>query len=710
MAYEDVNLDFLAFSFDEVKNALKTQLEEDGVIKDYAYEGSNINSLLNILAYTQMLLNHNISFLAGEQFLQTCTLRKNILKHAKTLKYRVQRKISSKIDLTLSVALKANERVFIPKFTQITPTEGDGTKFVILEDILIANTTGQENIFSYDIIAKEGIIITKDSEKSFSFSYNGEDNLVLPLLDIEDEGIFITISKQDGRIVTFEEYRYGKNFTDGNVFIADTDPDTGYVIMSKDIDLLKKPDLNIGDKIDIKVLQSKGYAGNGYSSFKNLSIDDKTVFVNISETSEFKKSYGGYDEESSDSIKKYAPLYHSSGERAVTKNDWMSIAANHSIIEQSYAWGGEEYTKDINIASQSFIYNNEEVQAMKKIGDVFLTGIKSGSVVSTPTYFNNAEIVSFLDSLSRYCIMGVRRNFVQPVYCKLNVYVEAYISSDPKYTVSDIQTNIVDAINTYFDDQNKYFLRTFIYSKLINKLYDIDGIISIDAKWSDKVPSVPAGTNVYSTLKLELTKNIFHALDSYKDFVLLDLPLLANKDPLDRIKGEYGNLKISSGPLDEYELEFAEYTGVGGDVPQYYKFYHEYSNVLNPYDAANSAELYYLGDWKTVVKKIIYTFPTIVDTEHPHFAYSGKKLLIGEFNAKWNQFAFFNAKITKIVGESTQLHAQDIFLDYTSHINIFLTNKNAGEYFDLTYLDTTKEIVLIPGEINLNVNRLSIEV
>ena len=76
--------------FDEIKENLKLFLKAQEEFKDYDFDGSGMNILLDTLAYNTHYLGYNANMLANEMFLDSASLRSSIVSHAKQLGYEVQ--------------------------------------------------------------------------------------------------------------------------------------------------------------------------------------------------------------------------------------------------------------------------------------------------------------------------------------------------------------------------------------------------------------------------------------------------------------------------------------------------------------------------------------------------------------------------------------------------------------------------------------------
>ena len=68
--------------FDDIKENLKVFLKSQTEFKDYDFEGSGMNILLDTLAYNTHYLGFNANMLANEMFLDSSVLRSSVVSHA----------------------------------------------------------------------------------------------------------------------------------------------------------------------------------------------------------------------------------------------------------------------------------------------------------------------------------------------------------------------------------------------------------------------------------------------------------------------------------------------------------------------------------------------------------------------------------------------------------------------------------------------------
>ena len=80
-------VNFSNLDFDEVKTSLRDYLRSNSNFTDYDFEGSNLSSILDVLAYNTYITSYNANMVTNEVFIDTATLRKNIVSLARNIGY-----------------------------------------------------------------------------------------------------------------------------------------------------------------------------------------------------------------------------------------------------------------------------------------------------------------------------------------------------------------------------------------------------------------------------------------------------------------------------------------------------------------------------------------------------------------------------------------------------------------------------------------------
>ena len=113
-----------SLDFFEIKESIRSYLRTRSEFTDYDFEGSAASYLLDTLAYNTYYTAFNANMSLNEAFLETSTVRDNIVKVAKQLNYTPRSVKSPKAYVTVSVQtlIGANGLTY-PE--QVTINKGD---------------------------------------------------------------------------------------------------------------------------------------------------------------------------------------------------------------------------------------------------------------------------------------------------------------------------------------------------------------------------------------------------------------------------------------------------------------------------------------------------------------------------------------------------------------------------------------------------------
>ena len=160
MAVNPTRLNVTEFDFDSIKDNLKIFLKAQTEFKDYDFEGSGMNILLDVLAYNTHYIGFNANMLANEMFLDSASIRSSIVSHAKTLGYipASARAARAVLDVTLNTSALASATM--EAGTIFTSTnEGVDLQFVTAQNVTASNI-GNGITFN-DIPVFEGTYVTR---------------------------------------------------------------------------------------------------------------------------------------------------------------------------------------------------------------------------------------------------------------------------------------------------------------------------------------------------------------------------------------------------------------------------------------------------------------------------------------------------------------------------------------------------------------------
>ena len=94
-----VNLDF-----DQIKTSIKDYLKSNTNFTDYDFEGSNLSIIIDALAYNTYITSYNTNMAANECFLDSSTLRENVVALARNIGYVPRSRRSSRAKISFFIS------------------------------------------------------------------------------------------------------------------------------------------------------------------------------------------------------------------------------------------------------------------------------------------------------------------------------------------------------------------------------------------------------------------------------------------------------------------------------------------------------------------------------------------------------------------------------------------------------------------------------
>ena len=108
---------FTNLNFEDIKTSIKDYLRQNSNFTDFDFEGSNLSVLINTLAYNTYITAYNTNMVANESFIDSATLRENVVSLARNIGYvprskraakaRVEFNITGFSESTTSISIEA---------------------------------------------------------------------------------------------------------------------------------------------------------------------------------------------------------------------------------------------------------------------------------------------------------------------------------------------------------------------------------------------------------------------------------------------------------------------------------------------------------------------------------------------------------------------------------------------------------------------------
>ena len=455
---------FTNLDFDQIKTQIKDYLRANSNFTDFDFEGSNFSVLIDTLAYNTYISAFNSNLVVNESFLDSATLRENVVSLARNIGYVPRSKSAARASISFNVTANSTSTEFKlqPGLVCVGRSNDSDIVFSISEEI-VASTTVNSGIatasfgsVSSPIDVLEGTFLTSQ----FIVDGSLEQRFVLDNANIDTSSIVAYVGSPG---VLGKQYKMIDNIV-GITSISDTYliqevQDERYELLFGDGIFGRKPEN--GAVITVQYVVTSGSEGNGpeFFNYAGSILGDSGQVITPSFTptvNTISPASNGGDIESVDSIKYFAPRLYSSQYRAVTARDY------ESIVQQVYP----------NTESVSVV-GGEEVDP-PQFGTVLITiKPKNGDFVSD---FDKTQI---LRKLKSYSLTGINQKIIdlQVLYVEIESFI--YYDTTKIATVNDLKTKIVSALTTYSKsgDVNKFGGR-FKYSKVLNVVDNIDKAIT----------------------------------------------------------------------------------------------------------------------------------------------------------------------------------------------------------------------------------------
>ena len=432
------NLDFF-----EMKSAFLQFLKTQDRFKDYNFEGSNMNVLLDVLSYNTYYNQFYNNMTLSEMFLDSSQLRNSAISHAKELNYVPSSKRSSTAKLNLTITSDQLSNYFsIPKFTRFNAKCGDRNFTFVTNESVTANRSQGTTFIADDVVVYEGRVVEEVTTIN---------ELTLKSNSVDTTSIEVFVNK--------EQFVYTKDIfgvaAQDKVFYVQAETDGYYSIYFGENSIGYQPDIN--DEIRIRYRITHGVEANGINSIviANRYLNGAaSIVTQIQET-----SLGGRDHESLQSIKKFAPRAFQIQERAVTRQDYaILLQQRFPRIQAISVFGGDEVSPP-------------------QYGSVIIAVDVSGGQGAS-----DSEIAAFEEYLIDKTPLTISPVFVQPKF--VFVHLDVKVTYDRKQTqlnATELTTLITRNIAAFAENNINGFNSTYSQSKVVKLVDNLDeGIQSVD--------------------------------------------------------------------------------------------------------------------------------------------------------------------------------------------------------------------------------------
>ena len=450
---------FTNLDFDQIKTSIKDYLRANSKFTDFDFDGSNFSILIDTLAYNTYITAFNSNMVVNESFLDSATVRENVVSLARNIGYVPSSRTSAKATVSFDVGVDSSQNT--PTLTLqagllcVGSVNDTSYTFSIPNNI---STNVVNNIASFkDIEIYQGTFLTKqfivDGSLDQRFILNN------PFIDTSTIFVYVKGINDSGLGV---QYSLVENIlqvdSTSKIYLLQEVQDEKYELLFGDGKIGKKLENNA--LITVNYIVTDGEDGNGASSFafsgrikkaNDQIIDPGTVIITTNQ-----KSQNGAEIESINSIKYFAPRIYSAQYRAVTSRDYEAIIKKiYPDTESVSVIGGEELNPP-------------------EFGTVSIAiKPKNGTFVSD---FNKQQIKN---KLKQYSISGINQKIIDLKLLYVEIDSSVYYNYSQVSAVESLRTKIIKSLTEYSNsiDLNTFGGR-FKYSKVLQIIDNTDTSIT----------------------------------------------------------------------------------------------------------------------------------------------------------------------------------------------------------------------------------------
>ena len=461
---------FTSLDFDQIKAQIKDYLRANSNFTDFDFEGSNFSVLIDTLAYNTYINAFNANLVANESFLDSATIRENVVSLARNIGYVPRSKTASVATIKLG-DIEISDNLADPQIPFITLRAG-------LVCVGSANNSTYRFSIPEDITSTRMVTINGKRYAQFDDNISVHEGTLLSRLFLVDTSIDQRFILDTPNIDSSTIRAYVKGLNDSGIGrkyspvdnILNIDNKSEIYLMQEVQD--EKYELMFGDglfgrklennqTITARYIVTDGETGNGASEFSFQGTFSNQVGAliqpndNVTVTT-VQSSSNGAEVEDLASIKYFAPRIYSAQYRAVTPRDYEAIIQTiYPKTESVAVVGGEELDPPQ--------FGRVQISIKPKNG----------------TYVSDFDKQQIKNKLKSYAIAGINSQIVDLKILYVEIDSTVYYNTSQIADSSTLRTTIFNALNQYANNVeiNKFGGR-FKYSKM-NQLIDrVDNAIT----------------------------------------------------------------------------------------------------------------------------------------------------------------------------------------------------------------------------------------
>ena len=451
---------FTNLDYDQIKTSIKDYLRASSTFTDFDFEGSNFSVLIDTLAYNTYITAFNSNMTVNESFLDSATLRENVVSLARNIGYVPRSRACAKAEVSFSVTIadQLTSTLDLEAGLVCVGSANDSNFIFSIPERVVTTVDSNRNATFNNINIYQGTFL----EKSFLVDGSLDQRFILDNPYIDSSTIVVRIRDSVNDVSEGREYQVADNIlkvdSTTEMYLLQEVQDEKYELLFGDGYFGKK--LATGNVIDVSYIITDGKDGNGAANFAfagrfkddqgKIEVPTNSITITTNQN-----AMNGADIESVDSIKYFAPRIYSSQHRAVTARDYEAIIQNiYPNTESVSVVGGEELTPPQ--------FGNVVISIKPKNGD----------------YISDFDRSSILSKLKQYSLSGINQQIIDLKVLYVEIDSAVYYNTSQVTNINDLKARITNTLTTHRGSNINKFGGRFKYSKVCQIIDTVDDAVT----------------------------------------------------------------------------------------------------------------------------------------------------------------------------------------------------------------------------------------
>tara|TARA_R110001592_G_scaffold11657_5_gene57120 strand:+ start:6228 stop:8147 length:1920 start_codon:yes stop_codon:yes gene_type:complete len=430
-------------NFDQIKSSIKDYLRSNSEFSDFDFEGSNISLLIDVLAYNTYLTAFNSNMVANESFLDSATLRENVVSLARNIGYVPRSRKAAEAIISFDYKFNGNSTTVSLKKGLVLVGSVEKTSYVfsIPEDIVATSPIDTGGVVGSNpprTASFNNIRVYQGSLLSKSWVVNGstDQRFIIENSNVDIDTLTVNVKKSGATAgLSFSKVDNIINVTkDSNIYLIQESPNETYELLFGDGLFGSK--LEQGDTIEINYITTDGKFGNEgknftYSGDVRDDSNNSLISTNIISVTTSQTARNGAEIEAIDSVRYFAPRLYSAQNRAVTPRDYEAIIQKiYPNTESVSVVGGEE------LDPPEF---GTVVLSIKPVNGTFLSDFTKQNI---------------LNDLKSYSIAGINQRIEDLKVLYIELSTTAYYNNTIFDDANELKAEVIQSLTTYGNSTN----------------------------------------------------------------------------------------------------------------------------------------------------------------------------------------------------------------------------------------------------------------